>query len=381
MRNEERALLKKKIIFINNHFQYSDGTVRALIGLVNNLDLEKFDVTIMPIYRCDRRLEKELNPEIKLKKAFGFYFKGFSKIARWIPMKWMYKWWINGQYDIEVAFQYDVPTLLVCNSQNPLAVHVAWMHGFACYDCYDKLDEVVCVSKYCADKTIEKMSGRVDVTYRYNLVDEKPVHEMAREPIDLKFNTKPVFVSVGRHSPEKGYVRLVKIMSELRNEGFEFHLVLVGDGPQHGEIQSEIMKNNMQDFITLTGAQNNPHKYTSRADVFICSSFNEGYSTACTESAILGVPIITTSVPGGEEIINVCECGKLTSFADDDLKLAIREVLEQPKLITEWKETLKRTSGRFGMATRKQAITELFDEFLIMSETKYKHNHKVFYYE
>lgn len=359
---------KKKIVFINNHFQYSDGTVRALIGLVNNLDLDKFDITILPIYRCDKRLKKELKPEIKLKKAFGFYFRGLSRIARKIPMKWMYKWWVDGEYDIEVAFQCDVPTLLVCNSQNQLAVHAAWMHGYDCYDCYNKLDKVVCVSKYCADKTNGEMSGRVDVTYRYNLVDEKPIIEMAKETVNLKLNKKPVFVSVGRHSPEKGYVRLVKIMRELRDEGFEFHLILVGDGPQHKVIHAEIEKNNMQEYITLTGTQTNPHKYTARADVFICSSFNEGYSTACTEAAILGIPIITTSVPGSKEIINECECGMITSLKDEDLKSAIREVLVHPELIFEWKETLKYTSARFGMNTRKQAMAELFDEFYELAE-------------
>ncbi len=361
---------KTKIIFINNHFQYSDGTVRALIGLVNNLDLDKFDVTILPIYHCDRRLEKELKPGINLKKAFGFYFRGFSKIARKIPMKWMYKWWIDGKYDIEVAFQCDVPTLLVCNSLNPNAVHIAWMHGYDCYDCYDRLDKVVCVSKCNADKTTDEMCGRVDVTYRYNLVDEKPILEMAKEPIDLKLKANPVFVSVGRHSPEKGYVRLVKILSELRDEGFNFHLILVGDGPQHDEIKTVIDENCMQDYITLTGAQNNPHKYTSRSDVFICSSFSEGYSTACTEAAILGIPIITTSVPGGEEIINECECGMLTSLEDENLKTAIREVLEYPELIAKWKETMKRTSASFSMETRKQAMTELFNEFAECSNKK-----------
>ncbi len=363
-------MTKKKIIFINNHFQYADGTVRALIGLVNNIDLDKFDVTILPLYRCDRGLEKELKPGIKLNKAFGFYVRGLSKIARRIPMKWMYKWWIDGQYDIEVAFQCDVPTLLVCNSQNPNAVHVAWMHGYGCYDCYERLDKVVCVSKYNADKARDEMRGRVDVAYVYNLVDDKPILEMAGEPIDLAHPMNPVFVSVGRHSPEKGYVRLVRIMSELRDEGYQFHLILVGDGPEHVKIKDEIIKRDMQKVIILPGSQTNPHKFTSKSDVFICSSFSEGYSTACTEAAILGIPIITTSVPGSEEIINECECGRLTSLEDEDLKSAIREVLIHPELIAEWKETLKHTSKRFALKARQKATTELFEEFWFLSEKK-----------
>ena len=39
-----------------------------------------------------------------------------------------------------------------------------------------------------------------------------------------------------------------------------------------------------------------------------------------TEAAILGIPIITTSVSGGEEIINDCECGILTGMDNESLK-------------------------------------------------------------
>ncbi len=77
---------KKKIVFINNHFQYSDGVARALIGLVNNLDKDKYDVTIKPLYICDRNLGKELAHGVKLEKCFGFYFRGFNRIAKMLPV-------------------------------------------------------------------------------------------------------------------------------------------------------------------------------------------------------------------------------------------------------------------------------------------------------
>lgn len=361
---------KKKVVFINNHFQYSDGTVRALIGLVNNLDLDKFDITIIPMYRCDRRLEEELKEGIKLKKAFGFYFKGFSRIARLIPKKILYKWLIDSKYDIEVAFQCDIPTLLVGSSLNEQAVHVAWMHCYESYECYKKLDKVVCVSKYCADKTIDDMGSVVDVTYIYNLVDDKTIREASNEQVDLPTDRRPLFISVGRLSVQKGYVRLVKIMSELRDEGFDFHLLIVGDGENLTAIEKEIENRNMQNFVTLVGADNNPHKYTAKADLFICSSLFEGYSTACTEAAIIGVPIITTNVPGGEEIIDDCKCGLLTSLEDNDLKQAIKQVLEKPELLGEWKQIMQRTSHKFDLNNRKKEMIALFDDFYHMSEQK-----------
>lgn len=364
---------KKKIVFINNNFMKSDGTVTALIGLVNNLDPEKFDITIKAAYYFDESLKPLLHDNIKLEKIYGFYFRGFKRIIHHLPMKYLYNKYIGKNYDIEVAFQCDLPTLLIGNSQNKNAVHVAWMH---CYDLYEKeykkCDKVVCVSKYCADKTKEAMGDAIDVTYRYNLVRDDLIKEKANDSININTNKlqKPLFVSVGRLSPEKGYVRLVKILSELKAEGFLFHMLIVGDGRDKKNIKKAIAKYNMNNEITLAGADPNPHKYTSKSDLFICSSFDEGYSTACTEAAILGVPIITTDVAGGEEIINDCECGILTKKDDESLKAAIRKVLQNPELIDQWKNKMKETSYKFGFENRKKAMTELFDELYEMSVKK-----------
>lgn len=363
--------MKKKIIFLNNHFQYSDGTVSALIGLVNNLDPEKYDITIKPIYRCDRRLQSELRDDIKLEKAFGFYFRGFSKIATRLPIKWLYRRFIGGKYDIEIGFQSGLPTILVGNSCNSSAVHVAWMHGYELWpNCYERCDMVVCVSKHNAEKAKAEMGDKVNVTYCYNIVDDRIITEKAKEPVGYKLNNHPVLISVGRHSPEKGYPRLIKILRELRDEGYSFSLVLVGDGPQHAEIKKIVNRLNMEDVVTLVGADPNPHKYTAKSDVFICSSYREGYSTACTEAAILGIPIITTSVSGGEEIINDCECGMLTGIDDESLKNAIRKVLQKPELLIEWKQIMNRTSEKFKLASRKKAMNDLFDVFTQMSDKK-----------
>ena len=370
-------IMKKKIIFLCNHFQKSDGTARALINLVNNLDLNKFDITIKSIYRCDKKMQSELNPEIKLETLTGFYFKGLSTIMRHLPVKWLYKKTINSEYDIEIAFTCDIPTIIVGHSCNNKAVHVAWMHGYELYqDEYKFCDQVICVSKYCSDKAKDTMKENINVTYKYNLADDLKIKEMSVEDINLnkKYFQYPVFISVGRHSPEKGYVRLVKIMAQLRDEGYQFHLILVGDGPEYSKVKKTINELNMNELILLTGKQDNPHKYTKRADVFICSSFSEGYSTACTEAAILGTPIITTDVPGGKEIIDECECGLLTQRDDDSLKNGIKYVLDNPDIVKTWKNVMKHTSDKFSLENRKLEMTKIFNEFYNLSEELNENN-------
>lgn len=366
---------KKKLVFINNHFQYSDGTVRALINLVNNLDPEKFEITIKALYRCDFDLAKELHSNIKLEKCFGFYFQGFNRIVNLFSPKHWYKKFIKEKYDIEIAFQCDLPTKIVGASLNERAVHVEWMHGYGlCEEPYRKADKVVCVSKYNAERCLKEMNNEVNVTYCYNLNDDKIIFQKACEPIvpalDFSSKKKPLFVTVGRLSPEKGYVRLVKIFKILRDEGYDFSLVIIGDGEEKSAIESVIKKNNMTDEIFMTGALNNPHNVTKQADCFICSSYSEGYSTACTEAAILGIPIISTSVPGGAEIINDCRCGLLTDIDDNSLLNGIRRVLQNLEIIEQWKSTLSFTKETFSLKNRVKELNALFDSFYILSQEK-----------
>ena len=361
----------KKVIFLLNQFRYSNGVARALIGLCNNMDLEKFDVTVKPIYALDKDLAQELDPRIKVEKAFGFYFRGFDKIASLLPTGLLYDKFIGGKYDIEVAFQCGIPTKMVGYSKNLKAIHAIWMHTFDMYEAeFSRADKVLCVSRCNAVRCKEIMGDSVNVDYCYNLVDDSIIKGASQEQIDFASTVKPVLVSVGRHSPEKGYLRLIKILRELRDEGWSFNLILVGDGSEHQKIAETINALQMSDWIKLVGSQVNPHKYTAKSDLFICSSFSEGYSTACTEAAILGIPIITTCVAGGEEIIADCECGSLTEMDDESLKNAIRRAVAEPELLNSWKYTMQRTSKKFGLEARKARANDFFDEFATLSDER-----------
>ena len=56
-----------------------EDTLSTLVELVNALDKDKFDVTVMPIYRCDDEYIKKLDKNVKIKKVFNKYFRGLSK--------------------------------------------------------------------------------------------------------------------------------------------------------------------------------------------------------------------------------------------------------------------------------------------------------------
>ena len=92
-------------------------------------------------------------------------------------------------------------------------------------------------------------------------------------------------------------------------------------------IEDAIRENKLQEHIHLLGYDMNPYKYVSKMDLFICSSYAEGYSTAVTESIIVGTPVITTECSGMSEILGDSQAGIIVENSDDGLRYILKDLL------------------------------------------------------
>ncbi len=358
----------KKICFAFNHLQYSDGVARAAIGMANYLATrDDVEVTLRPIYYVDNETRKIISPKIKIKPGLRFYFRGLSKLFNLIPDKMLHNFIFGkNQYDIQIGFQHGIATKAVASyPDQDGALHLVWIHGYderlSMKKYYLLADRLICVSKQNADRLYQDLECSHSVDYCYNPIDDRAVHNNGKEQLDIERDESPLFITVGRHSQEKGYLRLIDIVARLKNEGYIFKIWFVGDGPQHNELIEKVANKKLEDYIYFSGAQSNPHKYTSRADVFICSSFSEGYSTACTEAIMLGIPVITTNVSGAKEIIESSGAGLLVENNEEALYEGMKQILDNPVLIHKWKDIIKETKDNFSAEIRVKKLESLLN--------------------
>lgn len=352
----------KRICFLFNHFQFQDGVCRSAIAMANHLaKRDDVEITLMSIYKFDNETLQYLNHNVKAKGIFKVYFRGITKLVRIVPTHILYNHYIKGKFDLEIAFQFGASYRII-NSipKSDRITRIGWIHGYdmSYKPYYLKMDQMVCVSKEGAKRAYYDLDNKVPVTFCYNPIDDENVVQSGFDTIPIKHNDNGLqFVTVGRLSPEKGFDRLIRIFGNLKKEKYSFSLWIIGDGPEKSKLESLISENKLGDSVRLLGAQRNPHAYTSKTDVFICSSCSEGYSTACTEALMLGIPVITTRVGGAQEIISDSECGILTEIDDESLYKGIKTVLENPSIIKDWQNTLKRTKVRFSA---NQRLGQLF---------------------
>jgi colanic acid/amylovoran biosynthesis glycosyltransferase len=165
-------------------------------------------------------------------------------------------------------------------------------------------------------------------------------------------------VAVGRLVEKKGFSVLVDACAVLRDRGMTFDCRIIGDGPLQGTLQAQIASLGLAGWVTLTG----PMPQERLADelgtaaiatlpcVIAQDGDRDGLPTVLLEAMGKGIPVVTTTVTGGPEIV-----------ADDETGLLCRP--GDPVALADALEALLNDPNRaraMGIAGRRRA-EQLFD--------------------
>ena len=93
-------------------------------------------------------------------------------------------------------------------------------------------------------------------------------------------------------------------------------------------------------------------------DLFVCSSYIEGYSTAVTEAITLGVPVLTTKCSGMNEILQEGKYGMIVPNDEASLLEGLKELIVDSNKIDEYRQRI--AAGK-KMTTFVAKYEELFD--------------------
>jgi glycosyltransferase involved in cell wall biosynthesis len=140
---------------------------------------------------------------------------------------------------------------------------------------------------------------------------------------------RPIFVSVGRMVPQKAFDDLIRAF-KIQNSG---SLVILGEGPQRGMLESLVNKLGVADRVMMPGFIQGPQQVLQAADVYVSSSLWEGYPLTLIEAYASGLPVVARACNfGPAEIVTPDRPGRLVESLDvADLANAMRMVAASVK--------------------------------------------------
>ena len=112
-------------------------------------------------------------------------------------------------------------------------------------------------------------------------------------------------VLVGRVSSTKGQWRLITAAAQLRDEGIDIDVTLVGLATDSDEraVRALIDELGVRDRVRLIGESTNPFSYIATADVGVMASDCEAFGRVTVEYMALGRPVIASNTGANPELV------------------------------------------------------------------------------
>lgn len=364
----------KKILFLI-HDLGGGGAEKVLVNLANHLNKDLFDVTIISLF--DVGINKHrIASHVHYKSCFRTMIPGNSHLMKLLSPVQLHRWLIKEHYDIEIAYLEGPSARVISGCKSRTTKTVSWIHveqfteqvaSFAfrgkkeAESCYARFDRHVFVAETVKKDFLSLFPQNHPCDVIYNTLESELIVKKSKEPAE-KIVDDGAFrlIAIGTLKASKGFERLLKIMFRLIREGYSLHLYLLGTGPLKEKLETYIYKNDMEDVVSFLGYDENPYKYLSKCDLFVCSSYAEGFSTAATEALIVGTPVCTVEVSGMKEMLGENnEYGIVTENNEDALYRGIKKLLDNPSVLGYYRKQAEARGRAFSTENTVQAVEKM----------------------
>lgn len=335
----------KKRIFIAIHYLEIGGAEISLIGLLNAIDPEQYDVDLF-LYSHRGELLKQvpntvhLLPEIKkydviekpIKEAIQ---KGFPDIAlARLWAKYQFARYakrnqlkegsailqyvfdavtpllpdINPNTEYDLAISFLTPHNIVLNKVKAKK-KLAWIHTDYTkisvnvekeIKVWSQFDHIVSISEDVTRSFLSvfpTLAGKIIEIA--NILSPRAVRAKAlANKVDFPIqNGRINLLSVGRFTFAKNFDNVPDICRRILQEGCEVYWYIVGYGGDEQLIKEKIKEAGMKEHVILLGKRENPYPFIKECDIYVQPSRFEGNAVTVREAQILCKPVVAANYP------------------------------------------------------------------------------------
>lgn len=334
--------MKKKLLIVS-HALVLGGAERALLGLLESLDTEVWDVDLfllrhegelmdmipdhirllpaIPAYTVLARPMKDTLKERHLlltaarlagKLAANRYAKKHGHTESIVGLEYSHKFTCplmpkiqpDQEYDLAVSFL--TPHYFVAQKVRAKK-KIAWIHTdytqvqlhveseTAMWDAYD---HIASISDAVTESFLKVFPGLAEkIVLIENILPERLIRRQA-EAFDAAAEMPSSgirLLSIGRFCHQKNFDNVPDICARLLEQRLDVTWYLIGFGGDEALIRQRIREAGMEKRVILLGKRDNPYPYIRACDIYIQPSRYEGKAVTVREAQMLCKPVIITN--------------------------------------------------------------------------------------
>lgn len=232
----------------------------------------------------------------------------------------------------------------------------------------EQSDVVTAVSNSLREQTYEMIEPDKEIKTVYNFVDEREYKRKEQPELKAQLGLsedEPVLIHVSNFRKVKRVGDIVSTFAKVRSK-LQSKLLLVGDGPEMGQIVQQVKELGIEQDVLFLGNQNKLADLYNISDVKLLMSEKEAFGLVALEAMACGVPCLGTRVGGIPEIIEDGSNGLLVDLGDVETAASrITVALENPELMEKLKAgALETARKKFHSDMILAQYEEIYEQLL-----------------
>lgn len=354
------------------------GIERSLLGLLNAIDYDKYDVdlflwshsgpfmemipsrvNILPEINeyalMDKPIVKMIMHGCLLLGCTRLMLKAYVNIRSIISanirdtLAWYYHEYSlrflpllsTHEYDLAISFQgtttfldrvkADLKVGWVHTDYSSLSLDLKFMENV-----WRRADQVVAVSQSCRDVFVRLFPSLFDkLVVIENIVSPTFVKAQANVNVSDEMPAElGIFrlCTVGRYSHPKGFDRAILICKKLVERGYPVKWYAVGPPLDHPTLIQQIREAGVEENFILLGEKVNPYPYIAACDLYVQPSRFEGKAVTVREAQILGKPVVITNFSTAQSQLKDGYDGVIVPMDIDSCVDGLQKILNDAEL-------------------------------------------------
>ena len=326
--------MKTKVLIVISNMEFG-GAQRQVVELVNNIDLNKFEIHVCslseytplamqfknntPLHIIHKRAKFDLSVVLKLKKLI--IKNNFNVVHSYL---------FDAEIASRLAAKLSRTNIDIIGSERNTNYSLKKVQKCAYFITKTFVDKIIANSESGA-KYNARLTGQPNFKYHvvYNGVDTVRFDIKDKNTQKKNLGILPNSKIIGMFASfkaQKNHTFLISALEELKKRGNEFTLLLVGDmlhGGQHGsdsyteQIKQKISNSNFSQNVIFLGNKNNIEEIYPICDFTVLPSLFEGTPNVVLESMACGIPCIASNVSDNSKIIEHGRSGYIVELDDE----------------------------------------------------------------
>ncbi len=204
-------------------------------------------------------------------------------------------------------------------------------------------DKIITVSKYDRNLSLSNNIGTEENT----IAIQNGMYDIEDDLHATPELSPPNIIMIARFQVQKDHIGLIRALHELKH--LEWHLEFIGeDGGLMDKAKKLVSDLGLEGKIDFLGNRSDVVTLLSRSQIFVLTSFWEGFPLTIIEAMRAGLPVIASNVGGVNEAVVDEEMGYVVS-SHEELVSRLKLLISSPEL--------RAKMGKKGLTRYKENFT------------------------